>query len=180
MAERTSPSLLQIRHHMHTLSSANLQKAQDQADDAASLGQSLLGAGLTPTMIRFLGHLPYFKVASTAMLPEGMGLAGIVVTTFVYALLCLGVNRWFSVRYAPFSATLALIAAMMVVGPAIVLALPAAPLPPNLHGYSGLMLPYLGMLLPVAGGFLAIQFIVGHHCHSRVTTLRLRAQANRK
>jgi len=54
------------------------------------------------------------------------------------------------------------------------------PLPADPHGFSSMFFPYLGLILPVAGGFLAIQFLVGHHCHSQVTAMRLRAQAKRK
>jgi len=131
-------------------------------------------------MIRFAGHLPFFKIATAAMLPQAIGLGGVVVTAFVYSLLCLLVTRHFGARHSPFAATLVLIAAMMVVGPAIALALPAEPLPANHTGLSGLMLPYLGVLLPVCLGFFAVQFMVGHHCRTQVASLRLRTQENRK
>lgn len=166
---------------MLTLASADVSKVSILGqDDVPPLGQSVLSVGLTPTMIRFLGHLPYFKVASAAMLPQALGLGGSLVTAFIYATLCLAVTRWSAARHSPVTATLALLAAMMVVGPAVALALPAAPIETTIHGLSGMMLPYLGLLLPIAGGFLAIQFLVGQHCQGQVTSMRLKAQANRK
>ncbi len=128
------------------------------------LGESLISAGLTPTVIRFAGHLPYFKVGTALMLPQALSLAGVVATTLAYALLCLVASRWMGGR-SPLVATLALVAAMMVVGPAIAVLLPdgylqAGETTAEAHRIPELIIPYFGLLLPVCGGFLAVQWLI--------------------
>lgn len=126
--------------------------------------ESLLSASLSPTLIRFVGHLPYFKVGSALMLPQALSLSGVVITTLAYALLCLAASRLFGNRRTPLPGTLALVAAMMVVGPAIATLLPgtttqAMELSGETTSISSMLIAYLGLLLPVAGGFLAVQWL---------------------
>lgn len=128
----------------------------------SELGESLIGAGLTPTIIRFAGHLPYFKVGTALMLPQALSPGGVVATALTYALLCLIASRWLGAR-SPLLATLALVAAMMVVGPAIAVLLPdgylqTGEITAEVRRIPELIIPYFGLLLPVCGGFLAVQW----------------------
>ncbi len=129
------------------------------------LGESLISAGLTPTVIRFAGHLPYFKIGSALMLPQALSLGGVVATTFAYSLLCLAASRWGAGKRSPLLGTLALVGGMMLIGPMIAVLLPvgylqAGELTAEAHRIPELIVPYFGMLLPVCGGFLAVQWLI--------------------
>lgn len=131
---------------------------------APTLSEGLFAASMTPTLIRFAGHLPYFKIGSALMLPQALSLGGVVVTTLAYAGLCLLASRWRGGR-APLPATLLLVAMMMVIGPAIAVLLPEGYLQPGeiaaeAHRIPELLIPYFGLLLPVCGGFLAVQWLI--------------------
>lgn len=130
-------------------------KCRDVAPPAID---ALLGAGLSPTVIRFAGHLPYFKVGSGLMLSQELSLTGVVLMTLTYSILCLAASRWTGGRKSPFVGTLGLLAAMMLVGPVIAGFFSVAPLGPD--SYAGQLLPMLGLLLPVCSGFLAVQTLI--------------------
>lgn len=137
-----------------------------------------LGTALMPMLaLRFAGHLPYFKFGSGLMLPHGLSLAGAAVTALAYSVLCLGVARWVTRRqvalalfHRPVSnallGTMVVVAAMMILGPVISLLMPGDLQSASLeaegtvHSWSVLLMAYLGLLVPVSGGYFAAQFIV--------------------
>ncbi len=142
----------------------------------AGLVPPVLGAAILPVLaLRFAGHLPYFKIGSGLMLPQGLSFMGAAVTALAYSLLCLGVTRWLSWRQAvslvhrPAAAsllgTMAVIAAMMTLGPLIGLMFPAAPPvsaePDTSHAerWHGLLPAYLGLMVPICIGFFAAQLV---------------------
>ena len=99
---------------------------------------TLNGDALSMLALRFIAHLPYFKIASALMLPQGLSNAGVVVTTLVYALACFVASRWCaeqrrSAADLPHAAVLPLLGAtsilitMMVVGPVLATLLPRHP-----------------------------------------------------
>lgn len=123
---------------------------------------------LTMLTLRFVAHLPYFKVASMLMLPQGLSNAGVVVTTLVFALACLVASRWSAglrrsaaelphTAVLPLLGTTAVIATMMAVGPAIAMLLPRHP---ELAADAFTTIPvYFGLIAPVCAGFFAAQLI---------------------
>lgn len=126
--------------------------------------------GDAPTMLtlRFVAHLPYFKVASMLMLPQGLSNAGVLVTTLVFALACLVASRWSaglrrSAVELPHPAVLPLLGAtavltsMMAAGPAIAMMLPRHP---ELAGDAMSLVPACFiMIAPVCAGFFAAQLL---------------------
>lgn len=128
------------------------------------------GAGLAPAMIRFVGHLPYFKAASLLILPGPIGFGAVVTTTFCYAVICALVSRHLigahiggSAR-SPLIGTLFVLASMLLIGPCIAILSSSTHSSGTMLGndivrFRDLLLPYLGLLLPVCGGFLAIQLL---------------------
>ncbi len=128
-----------------------------------------LGADpLTMLTLRFVAHLPYFKVASMLMLPQGLSNAGVLVTTLVFALACLVASRWSaglrrSAAVLPHPAVLPLLGAtavlttMMAAGPAIAMLLPRHP---ELAADALTAIPaYFLLVAPVCAGFLAAQLL---------------------
>ena len=118
--------------------------------------------------LRFIAHLPYFKAASMLTLPQGLSTAGVVVTTLVYALACLvasrlsaGLRRTAAApphpAALPLLGTTAVLAAMLVMAPAIALLLPRdANVTTSL---AGLLPACLALSAPPAAMFFAAQYL---------------------
>lgn len=57
---------------------------------SASLG----GDGAYMLLLRFIAHLPYFKVAAMLALPQGISNGGLLAAALVNALACTVASRW--------------------------------------------------------------------------------------
>lgn len=140
------------------------------------LAPPAISTALLPMLaLRFAGHLPYFKLGSILMLPQGLSLAGAAVTALAYSVLCVGVARWLTLRQAtalfdrPIAnallGTMAVFAAMMTLGPPIGLLLPGEitdaehEIASHLTRWQAILPAYLGLLAPIGGSFFAAQFI---------------------
>lgn len=133
--------------------------------ETAAMGDALLGAGLSPTVIRLAGHLPYFKIGSGLMLAQPLSLTGVFLMTLAYSALCFGASRWVAVRHAPVTCAIGLLAAMLPLALLIGTFFSLAPAHvtdaiPAATDLMSQLLPMLGLLLPVCGGFLAAQLLI--------------------
>lgn len=119
-------------------------------------------------VLRYVAHLPYFKIASALLLPQGMSTAGVLVTTLVYALACSVASRWIAglrredpifpnPAVLPLLGATAVLIAMMVMGPAIATVLPRHP--GLATGTLALLPAWLALLAPVIAGFFLAQFL---------------------
>ena len=118
--------------------------------------------------LRFIAHLPYFKIASVLMLPQGISDGGLLATALVNALACLVASRWSAGlrRVAaelphravlPLLGTTAVLLTMMVAGPALATFLPRHP---ELAADAGNLLPaWLLILAPTGACFFAAQYL---------------------
>jgi hypothetical protein len=129
---------------------------------------SLSGDALYMLVLRYIAHLPYFKIASMLVLPQGISNGGLLVTTLVYALACLVASRWSAGlrrvsaelphrAVLPLLGTTAVLIAMMVVGPVIATLLPRHP---DVAANATTLIPaYFCMLAPVCALFFAAQYL---------------------
>lgn len=130
------------------------------------------GDALFLLALRYAAHLPYFKIASAMLLPQGLGTGGVLVTVLAYALACSAASRWIAGQrrarsqclsqpaVLPLLGTTAVLLAMLAMGPTITTLLPRHP---ELAAASPLaLLPaWLALLAPVTLGFLAAQLLTG-------------------
>lgn len=137
-------------------------------------GTAGLDLALLPILaLRFAGHLPYFKFGSQLVLPQGLSFAGAAVTALAYSALCIGLargvtqGRLASPAAGALLGSLLLLAVMMVIGPLIGLLLPMPAETAALEmRWTGLLPPYLALLLPICAVFFAAQMF------SNATSLR--------
>lgn len=119
-------------------------------------------------VLRYAAHLPYFKIASALLLPQGLGTAGVLVTTLAYALACCVTSRWLAglgrqdptfpnPAVLPLLGATAILVAMLVMGPAIASLLPRHPEPAT--GFLAQLPAWLALLAPVVTGFFLAQLI---------------------
>ena len=124
------------------------------------------GDALYMLALRSIAHLPYFKIASMLVLPQGISNGGLLVTTLVYALACMVASRWSAGlrRVAaelphravlPLLGTTAVFITMLVVGPVIASLLPRHP-----ELAAGALLPaYVCLIVPACTIFFAAQYL---------------------
>jgi len=119
-------------------------------------------------VLRFVAHLPYFKIASALLLPQGLGTAGVLATALVYALACSAASRWIAAlrrevpifanpAVLPLLGATAVLIAMMVMGPAIATLLPRHP--DRAAGLLAQLPAWLALLAPVIAGFFLAQLL---------------------
>ena len=118
--------------------------------------------------LRLIAHLPYFKIASVLMLPQGISDGGLLAAALVNALACLVASRWSAGlrRVAaelphravlPLLGTTAVLLTMMVAGPALSTCFPRRP---ELVADAGGLLPaWLLILAPTAACYFAAQYL---------------------
>lgn len=134
----------------------------------AALATSLSGDALYMLFLRFIAHLPYFKVASVLLLPQGISNGGLLAMALVNALACFLASRWSAGlrrvsaelphrAVLPLLGTTGVFITMMVAGPVIASLLPRHP---ELAGDVTAILPGLVlMLVPTCACFFAAQFL---------------------
>lgn len=126
------------------------------------------GDALYILFLRFIAHLPYFKVASVLLLPQGISNGGLLAMALVNALACCLAARWSAgLRRAsaelphravlPLLGTTAVFITMMVAGPLIATAFPRHP--ELAAGTASLLPAYACMIAPVSALFFAAQFL---------------------
>lgn len=118
--------------------------------------------------LRLIAHLPYFKIASVLMLPQGLSDGGLLAAALVNALACLVASRWSAGlrrmsaelphrAVLPLLGTTAVFITMMVAGPLIAAAFPRHP--ELAAGTASLLPAYACMIAPVSALFFAAQFL---------------------
>lgn len=119
-------------------------------------------------VLRYAAHLPYFKIASSLLLPQGLGTAGVLATALVYALACSAASWWIAAlrrevpifanpAVLPLLGATAVLIAMMVMGPAIATLLPRHP--DRAAGLLAQLPAWLALLAPVIAGFFLAQLL---------------------
>ena len=130
---------------------------------------SILGGDpLYMLTLRFIAHLPYFKIACVMMLPQGLSAGGLLVAALVNALACLVASRWSAGlrRVAaelphravlPLLGTTAVLLTMMVAGPVLTTLLPRHP---ELATDPAALIPaWFLIVAPVCLCFFAAQYL---------------------
>lgn len=126
------------------------------------------GDPLYMLLLRFIAHLPYFKIASLLMLPQGLGTGGLLAAALVNALACLVASRWSAGlrrvsaelphrAVLPLLGTTAVLVTMMVAGPALSTWFPRHP--ELAAGAASLMPAWLLILAPTCACFFAAQYL---------------------
>lgn len=118
--------------------------------------------------LRFIAHLPYFKIACTLVLPQGLSTGGLLVAALVNALACLVASRWSAGlrrvsaelphRAAlPLLGTTAVLVTMLVTGTLLATLFPRHP---ELAANPAALLPaWFLIIAPVCACFFAAQYL---------------------
>jgi fatty acid desaturase len=129
---------------------------------------SLGGDPLYMLTLRFIAHLPYFKVACVLMLPQGLSAGGLLAAALVNALACLVASRWSAGlrrvsaelphrAVLPLLGTTAVLVTMMVAGPVLTTLLP---LHPDMATDPAALIPaWFIIVAPVSLCFFAAQYL---------------------
>jgi|GEM_PF-5405272 len=122
--------------------------------------------------LRLIAHLPYFKIASVLMLPQGLSDGGLLAAALVNALACLVASRWSAGHrrvaaelphraVLPLLGTTAVLVTMMVAGPALSTFFPRHP--ELVAAPASLMPAWLLILAPTCACFFAAQYLTAPH-----------------
>lgn len=138
-------------------------------------GPSLLdGDPLFMLTLRFVAHLPYFKIASAMMLPQGISDGGLLAAALANALACTVASRWSAGlrrmsaelphrAVLPLLGTTAVLLTMMVAGPMLAILLPRHP---ELAANPAALVPaWFAVIAPVCLCFFAAQYLTAPRRH---------------
>ena len=122
--------------------------------------------------LRFIAHLPYFKIACATILPQGLSTGGLLAAALVNALACLVASRWSAGlrrmsaelphrAVLPLLGTTAVLVTMMVAGPVLSTFLPRHP---ELAADQVALIPaWFLITAPVCACFFAAQYLTAPH-----------------
>ena len=125
-------------------------------------------------MLRFIGHLPFFKFASALILPAGLNLAGAAAIALSYSVFCCEIAGWLEARQAgpapsfrsaetPLLGSLTLVINMALCTPIWTLALSPASFGRYLEDPLALWPAFLGLIAPSCFCFAACQLHTRAH-----------------
>lgn len=119
-------------------------------------------------LLRFLGHLPFFKLVSALLLPHGLNFAAAAAIALSYSVFCCEIAGWLEARQAgpmpsfrsaetPLVGSLALVVIMALCTPIWTMALSPSSFGPYVDDPLVLWPAFLGLIAPSCFCFAACQ-----------------------